>query len=257
MYKAANGRYKQATVTIREQAEKIADMGRIIATLQSAPVSVPAEIELSEEVFTAEELGDYGEDFMKVVGKKARNELLPLIKQVLQDNAETRRRIDGVSSVVQQDSRTKLQTTLDQNLPNWREINQDQGFLAWLGLPDPFSGVIRHDMLKAAYSQGDAPRVMAFFKGFLAEEAAVTPGRVETPQVDQVVNKVPLETFAAPGRAKTTAANPAPVEKPIFTRAQIAGFYADVSAGKYRGRDADKNQIEVMIFDAQREGRIR
>ena len=68
--------------------------------------------------------------------------------------------------------------------------------------------------------------------------------------------KVPLEAFAAPGRAKTAAAT-APAEKPIITRAQIATFYADKAAGKYRGKEAEADRLERMIFEAQRDGRIQ
>lgn len=112
-------------------------------------------------------------------------------------------------------------------------------------------------MLKAAYAQGDARRVLAFFNGFLAEEAATSPAEAE-PEVETArVSKVPLQNLAAPGRAKSAASNSAPAEKPIFTRAQIATFYADVAAGRYRGKDADKVKLETQIFEAQREGRIR
>ena len=78
--------------------------------------------------------------------------------------------------------------------------------------------------------------MLAFFNGFLAQEAALAPAipGVPAPAAD---GKIPLDTLAAPGRAKTAAAN-APVEKPSFTTAQIAQFYADSSRGKYRGREA-------------------
>ena len=79
----------------------------------------------------------------------------------------------------------------------------------------------------------------------------------EEPQPAEPNGKLSLESFAAPGRAKTSAASSAPVEKPLITRAQISQFYADSASGKYRGREAEKNQLEAMIFDAEREGRIR
>jgi hypothetical protein len=88
-------------------------------------------------------------------------------------------------------------------------------FHDWLKLPDSFTGAIRHKLLTAAYEQNQTPQVLAFFNGFLAQEAAlapVTPG-APAPAAD---GKIPLDTLAAPGRAKTAAAN-APVEKPTFT----------------------------------------
>ncbi|MGI9136762.1 MAG: hypothetical protein ACR2JS_06855, partial [Candidatus Nanopelagicales bacterium] len=200
---------------------------------------------------------DYGEDFLKVVGKKAKEELGPIIKAYEAKIADLERRLTGVNSVVQQDTQQKLLDTLDEKLPQWRELNTNEEFLDWLRLPDPFSGAIRHEMLKSAYAQGNASRVLNFFNGFLAEEAATSPARAEPEVGTARVPKVPLQNLAAPGRAKTAASASAPAEKPIFTRAQIAAFYADVAAGRYRGKDADKAKFEGQIFDAQREGRIR
>jgi hypothetical protein len=45
-------------------------------------------------------------------------------------------------------------------------------FHDWLKLQDTFSDAIRHELLTAAYERNDIPRVLAFFNGFLAQEAA-------------------------------------------------------------------------------------
>jgi hypothetical protein len=232
----------------------------VIATMQAtAPVPETDIPELSaERLITDDEVNDYGEDFLKVVGKKAKEEIAPILKKILAENEALKKKVEGMSGKVAQDAHSMLLSKLDEKLPNWREMNTNEAFLGWLSLPDPYSGDIRHNMLKAAYSQGDASRVLAFFNGFLAEEAAVAPVKGEPDPSVTTVPKVPLSNLAAPGRAKTAAATTgAPAEKPIFTRAQIATFYADVASGKYRGRDADKSKVEAMIFDAQREGRIR
>lgn len=257
-YKSVHGRYVRAQETIRQQADTIQNLQNIIATMQVASPAAGETPEFTaEKLITPEEANDYGEDFLKVVGKKAREELAPIINSYQAEIDRLKKQLEGVSGVFKQDAQKKLLGSLDEKLPNWRQMNTDQQFLDWLSLPDPYSGAIRHDMLKAAYAQGDAHRVLAFFNGFLAEEAAVAPAKAE-PEVGTVtVPKVPLQNLAAPGRAKTAAASTAPAEKPFFTRAQIAAFYADVAAGKFRGRDADKNKAEAEIFSAQREGRIR
>lgn len=150
-------------------------------------------------------------------------------------------------------ARRNLETTLDTQVPSWRDVNVAQEFHSWLALPDLFSGAIRHELLKAAYEQNDTPRVLAFFKGFLAQEAASAPapyGQTQPAPADatqgDASGKIPLETFAAPGRAKTAAAPVAPAEKPTFTHAQIAKFYADSpledSAAVKRRRTASKRK---------------
>ena len=119
-------------------------------------------------------------------------------------------------------------------------------------------------MLDAAYQAASAPRVLAFFNGFIADEVAT--GNIEPPVAAQQSTPAPrqaattLEQIAAPGRARPASGGntPAPADdKPTFTRAQIARFYSEVRAGVYSGRDTEKNAFEQSIFLAQREGRIR
>lgn len=256
-YKSMHGRYLRSQEQIRTLSEQIANLQGVMATMQSASQQTTLPDLDAEKLITPEEANDYGEDFLKVVGKKAREELAPIIKGYQAKIAELEQKLNGVSGAVQQTSHEKLLAKLDENLPQWRDLNTNEDFLGWLRLPDPYSGAIRHDMLKAAYAQGNASRVLAFFNGFLAEEAVVAPAGQEPDAQVTKVPKVPLQNLAAPGRAKTAASASAPAEKPIITRAQIAAFYTDVNAGKYRGRDAEKAKAEAMIFEAQRDGRIR
>ncbi len=261
-YKSVHGRYVRQQEQLRQMSEQITSLQNVIATMQASGAGVsraePTMPELqAERLVTPEEISDYGEDFLKVVGKRAREEMAPIVNGYQAEIADLKKKLEGFTGFVQQDSHQKLLSNLDDKLPNWREMNTNEEFLDWLRLPDPYSGAIRHDMLKAAYAQGDAHRVLAFFNGFLAEEAVVAPAGAEPDASVTKVPKVPLASLAAPGRAKTAASASAPAEKPIFTRAQIAMFYADVASGKYRGRDVEKNKAEGMIFEAQREGRIR
>jgi hypothetical protein len=176
-----------------------------------------------------------------------------------------RQELDGVKAQVGQvgagmqfSARQRMHADLDTALPSWRDTNNNPQFLNWLALPDPFSGVIRHNLLKEAYARSQTPRVLAFFKGFLSGEAAEQPaanGRDTKGGNRQQPPKVSLTELAAPGRAKTPAPS-GPGEKPSFTRAQITRFYADVAANRYAGRDAEKNKLESQIFEASREGRV-
>lgn len=256
-YKSMKGRYDRSESQIRQMSDQITSLQNVIAAMElRASSPVPVENTQTERLITPEEEQDYGSEFLNVVGKKAKEEILQANKKYEAKIAELEAKLQGVDGYVAQDARSRMEQSLDERIPNWRDINFNPDFLSWLKLPDPYSGVIRHELLKAAYQRSDSPRVLAFFNGFLAEEAAVDPvigetGRTEAPA------KPSLEKFAAPGRAKTAAASGAPAEKPIFTRADIAKFYADSAAGKYRGKEADKNRIEGQIFEAEREGRIK
>lgn len=254
-YKSMKGRHDRAQEQIKAMADQITDLQNLMARMQTtASTSVEQR---PERLITEEEERDYGPDFLKVVGKKAKEELSPEVFALKKQVADLEAKLQSVGGHVAQDARTRMLSTLDDRLPAWRDINYSEDFKSWLQLPDTYSGVIRHELLKAAYERNDSPRVLAFFNGFLAEEAAVAPAEQGPDLGTTVVPKVPLQELAAPGRAKTGAATGAPAEKPFFTRAQITQFYADSAAGKYKGRDADRERIEKQIFEATREGRLR
>jgi len=256
-YNSMKGRFDRAQQQLTQAAERISSMERLISTMQaSTPQHVESNELKAERLITPEEEADYGPDFLQVVGKKAKEELLPELRKAYDKISSLEAQLKGVGSYVQQDAQGRMMESLDREMPGWREQNVNPEFLQWLALPDPYSGDIRHNMLKAAWERHDGPRVAAFFKGFLAEEAAYRgPASSETPA--SPAGKVSLESFAAPGRAKTAAASVAPAEKPIITSAQISRFYADCAAGRYNGRDEEKLKFEKAIFEAQREGRIK
>ena len=256
-YKAMEGRYKRAENDIRSMSEQIASMQNVMASMQR-PAETPQELK-PQSFLTPEEVTEYGQEFLDVVARRAKEELNPEVAKLRSQLTNLERQLASTAEQSAARGRFELEATLDQRVPHWRDINVMPEFHAWLALPDTYSGAIRHDLLKAAYAQNNAPRTISFFKGFLDQEAAYVPQGSELHLADglQTNGKVSLETFAAPGRAKTSAASTAPVEKPIITRAQISHFYAESASGKYRGREAEKAQLEAMIFDAEREGRIR
>jgi hypothetical protein len=252
-YKSMEGRYKRAENDIRALSDQVAHLNSL---LSMQPPAAPTPVELQpQSLLSPEEVSEYGDEFLKVVGKKAKEELSPEFMTLKQKLEQIEQRIEGTTKITAAQARRNLEATLDTEVPDWRDINVAPEFHQWLSLPDLFSGAIRHSLLKAAYEQNDTPRVVAFFKGFLSQEAALVPATEPAPGATS--DKIPLETFAAPGRAKTAAASGAPAEKPTFTHAQIATFYTDVRRGAYRGREAEKDRIERQIVEAGREGRIR
>src|SRR5262249_61222664 len=94
----------------------------------------------------------------------------PALNRLEQENEELR---DRVAREVQRN----LHSQVEREVPNWREINADPRWLAWLSTPDPYSGVTRQRLLNDATAKGDAGRVVRIFKGFIAEVAG-QPGQV-------------------------------------------------------------------------------
>lgn len=258
-YNSMKGRFDRATADLRTQAQRITHLENMIATMQAtAPSNTeePTKAQPASQI-PAELREEWGEEFFDVVNKTARESMSPDVQDLKQQVQELKQQLGNVNGYVAGNAKQRMLGELDTELPNWREINTNDNFIAWLQLPDTYSGAIRHELLKAAFERNDSPRVAAFFKGFLAEEAAMAPAeRGPDPKEDKPSSKVPLNTLAAPGRAKSAAAT-APAEKPTISRAQISSFYRDLAAGVYAGKEEEAQRLEKMIFDAQKDGRIR
>jgi hypothetical protein len=264
-YNRMKGRFDKSQQTIDQQQGTIASQGQRLNNLEAmlanmsaaAPAPAPASPELSSSTLvTADERNAYGDEMLDVIGRRAMEAVRPQLAALEQENADLKRQLGGVASHVAGDARQKMIERLNHEVPNWHAQNNDANFLAWLRLQDPFSGAIRAELLRTAFDRNEAGRVLAFFKGFLTEEATVAPAAPAAPAPSS--DRPGLDAFASPGRAKSAPAAPgSAAEKPIITRAQISQFYADVNLGKYAGQDEKKASDERMIFEAQRDGRIR
>lgn len=255
--RSLEGRVPHLERTNAALLEELTNMRQLLATMQASGDAhveePPAPI---ERLVTDEEVTEYGSDLLDVVGRRAREEVAPELAKRDREIARLTAQLQGVNGVQRATAHDRMNADLDAALPEWRNINVDPKFLAWVGLPDPFSGAIRLDMLKAAYGQCNTNRVLAFFKGFIAEEDALAPEPQPAPSTTQV-QKVPLQSLAAPGRAKAPATAPAASpDKPLISRAEISKFYADSAAGRYSKNEPERQRIEREIFAAQREGRI-
>jgi hypothetical protein len=256
-YNSMKGRHDRLAAANQQLNERVAGLEATLASMAAQaplPTSAPAA---PQSLITPEDLEQWGPEMMSVIERKAEEKMRPIVSDLKNQITELTDRLQGVGHYVAQDARSRMKADLTKALPNWEQVNENQRFINWLGLPDAYSGAIRDQLLQAAYAANDTPRVLAFFNGFLAEEAANAPRHEPAPAPTPAVEKVPLESLAAPGRATIAAVHSAPAEKPTFTRAEVTQFYVDVTRGAYRGRDEDKLRLEKQISDAGREGRIK
>jgi hypothetical protein len=123
---------------------------------------------------------------------------------------------------------------LDAKIPDWRTINQDQGFVQWLSEKDVYSRKTKNDLLLDAYAAGDVETVANMFGGFKAiaqednqDQDDLAPSSTTSGSVDNTQS------------AQTT-----------ITRAYISKFYQDVALGRYKGKEKLMNEIHAKIDSA-------
>lgn len=273
-FSSMKGRYEREQENSRRMARQIADMQHLMASMGSAAPAPQPQPQNSGVRFeggpaapryvTPQEVKEYGEELMDIVGRRAREVYEPIVAQLTQELNTVRQQLGGVKNTVTYDASVKMYDELAKEVPNWEAINGSAEFGHWLDQPDPLTGQIRRNILAYSHRNNMTTNVVAAFKGFLTDQASLGPvgnGAVpgngaggsptiaSTPQTD-------LRQFAAPGRAKAGQTQ-VPPEKPIFSTADINQFYRDKTAGKFAGREAEADAYERALYEAGREGRIR
>jgi hypothetical protein len=252
----------------REQSQQlrgqVASLERMVSELQRQNRQTPPQPAAEpprqrNKLITAEEEAEYGSDLMATIGKRARDEVAGEIDELKGHIRDLQGQLGQVGQRVQARDEGDLFTELTAAVPGWVNQNSDRNFILWLQQPEPFSGIKRQDLLSRAFDLKDSVRVIRFFQGYLDEAAATgqTPsGAQPVPGVPPANGRVPLENFAAPGRATPMPASAPSGEKSLYTRAQISQFFTDKAAGKWRGREVEAANLEADIFKAGPEGRV-
>lgn len=263
-YLSMQGRWQASQRLIGDMQEQMTQMGdelvrsqQVIRARAPEPLRAGAPIPAAPatNLLTPQDTETYGTELIDFAKRAAQEAVAPVLTELREENQQLKKQVNGgrMAGALAQ---------LGQAVPNWRDINRMPAWNNWLRQRDVYSGKLRHVLLNEANAAADAPRMTAFFLNFLAEQEATGQPVPTTQQVAPVVAPrvatIPLVTLAAPGRAKPAGGDtPAPADKPILTRPQIAEFYRRVRAGYYNGQEAEKAKDEAIIFAAQREGRVR
>lgn len=263
-YNVLRGKYDKEVPALHSQ---IRDMQARQAQLESliAQMNRPSEPQQPRQSdapapsfnkLTPEEVEEYGEDLIDVIRRAAVEAVSSQIANLESKLNNVHQQVGGVTQVVSETKRDKVFAKLDQQVENWRELNRSQDFLSWLKETDPYSGNQRGVMLRKAFDEANADRVIAFFKGFLNEHAAVSPSQPEGSRT-QGKPKVDANRLVAPGKSRANKASAgAQEDKRYYTEQEINEFYKSVSRGDYRKKPEEKDRVERDIFRALQEGRV-
>jgi hypothetical protein len=274
MYLSLQGKYDAEIPTLHNQ---VASMERLVATM-SAPRAEPTPVpELTPPSgATPKDIEDFGQELIDAAVRW----VAPLVHKLEGRITQLEGQLGTVRSSQEKSTTMTARQTGMLSLDNdaelgvaanmtgrkskdgrselWRVVNDDQEFVAWLNHADVISGQQRLKLLRDAFDAGNAVRMKALFKAFIAEHTAVnTPSPTPSTQTPTGADATSLEAFVAPGRTSGPGPVGASREKRMWTQTDISRFYRDVTQGKYRDDPARKLAIEQDIHAAMAEGRIR
>lgn len=183
--------------------------------------------------FLKNELGDgFTEKLIQAIEEKVKAELKPHVEKMQQ--------VESTVGKVVENSSSGFLKTMDQEVKDWRKINGNKEFHAFLAtFCDPINRVTYQQSLDEASQAYDGEKAVAIFKAW--------PGYAALEKGKRDLKAEQLEEQVTPGRTQTTVV-PTPEQKKIRTGAEIKQFYRDVQTGKYKGREAEQRRIEQEII---------
>jgi hypothetical protein len=155
--------------------------------------------------------------------------MAPQLAAMHEDNAALRERLAV-------EARHRLDQQVAAAVPNFREIDRDPRWHEWLLATDALSGRQRQVLLNDAIAQGNAARVIGFFRGW-QQQAGADSGQAAQPRSQWMPMWGP--------------------DRRIYSRAEIAKLYRQHAQGAYNGREADWQRQEADIIAAGRDGRVQ
>lgn len=236
----------------QQQAAEMHDLKQRLTQLASEVSEMRTSEQRKAEAEEADNDAEvFGEDLIEAVDRRAERMAKHLVaEQTAQMQAYIKQleaRLSNVDQHVATSSQESFLTKLGQLVPDYKAVNVDNGFLAWLREADPVYGVARQAALDAAAQSLDADRVAAVFNAY----KALTGKQISQQQRQQTRQE--LERQVAPTKSGTSP-TPAPAGK-IWSREEFERAYDPRNI-----REFGKDRAEQLVAEAEAalaEGRVR
>lgn len=248
-YNVLRGKYDAEVPRMNQQLRELAQANQKLMEEMEA-LKNKRTTEASNSLVTDADKEAFGPDLVDLAERVARKNLMPLqeeLARIREENATLRQQVERTGNDVQHTAQGAYFTRLTALVPEWQEMNEDQGFLQWLGQVDPVFGEERQAGLDRALARLDADATAAVFKTYQSTLA---------PQAKKPNPKDELQRQVAPTRSRvaTTPAADDSSQK-YWTEQEIYQFYDAQRRGAYTMAEADR--IANEIDRAVAEGRIR
>ena len=232
-YKVLQGKYNAEVPRLSSENKELRTR---LQTLEQQLEEMKAAVPKASLV-KPEEIEEYGEGLIDVARRIAREELAAKEQEIEKLKAE----INSIKSVTTKTVENDFFKTLGEMVPDWQQMNTDEGFLKWLDQVDELTGEQRIQLLSKAEAQRDAVRAAKFFQAF-KKESSTWAAKSQDALAAQVV-------------PPASPAPNTPQAKRIWTRGEIQQFYDRMRRGTVTDQEAIA--IEADINAALVEGRIR
>jgi hypothetical protein len=244
------GKYDAEVPRLHQQVRELnGELGQIRKDIAAKPVE-PTKSKEKVSFVTDEDRAEYGEELLDVQRRVA--------KEVSQDYEDRLERQDAVIAQLQE----KLASTgsqvgemdfsqrLQQAVPDWSQIDNDERWVAWLNEHDPMLRGQRRVLAQAAFDNGDVEAVSDYVKLWKAS--------LGEPDAAKQTRKTELEKQVAPNRsANSTRTQSAAQNSKIYSPREVDNAWTKVRTLNTRGQYAEAEKLEAELTVAYMEGRVK
>jgi len=189
-----------------------------------------------EGQFSEEEVGVFGQDGLDIVKKAVKTieekRIKPLEEKLKQSENQRQKDLEAQLVAERQKEYDVFLGRLESLSRNYKQLNSDQRFVAWLNEPDPGDMYTRKYYLQKAEAARDAVRVADFFNRYTQSSKA--PSNLDR-HITPIGTGSGVEIPGKPGNKSNIDMN------------FINKFYDDSARGRYKDNPAEAQKIEAQI----------
>lgn len=232
----------------RELKDEIEELKTVVG---KAPATAPATAKAPVATITDADLETYGPELLDVIGRKAQEMAAQIVDarmaELKPELEQTKKQVTDIAAQSYKSSEEKFYGELEREVPDWKAINTDQNWLAWLGEVDQLSGVPRQRYLDNAAQQLDHAHVARLFKAY-KDAAGITPPPADSPAATPAPKKPSLSPSP---RAVGNASAPTHREPQVgVSRSEIDAHYRRSTHEPQYRRSEEHKAMEQRIATA-------
>lgn len=250
-YKTLRGKYDAEVPRLHQQVKELTGKLEELRKQVSEKPAEPTKPKEKVSYVTDADRAEFGEDLIEVQRRVARE-----VSQEYEDRFERQEAV--IKELQQQLKQTGSQVgemsfaqRLNQLVPDFAQIDNDERWVTWLNEYDPMLNGPRRNLAQDAFNRADAEAVAHYVNLFKQSIKTVEPA----PKPDR---KAELEKQVTPNRsANSVSSKSAGKEAKVYSEREIQGAWNRIRTLNTRGMYDDAAKLEAEITSAYLEGRVR
>lgn len=250
-YATLRGKYDAEVPRLHQQVKELTD--QMNAIRHEAEAAKKAEAEKPKEKVSyvtdadREEYGDDLIDFQRRVAKEASQEYEDRFEQQAKVIEQLQQQISNTGSQVGEVGFTQKLNNL---VPGFDQLDNDERWVAWLNEYDPMTRGPRRDQAQAAFNAGDAEAVAHYVGLFRESVEPVANGKSD--------RDTELEKQVTPSRSASTVTNKSSSKNSkVYSERELNNAWTKIRTLNTQGKYDDAEKLEAELTAAYMEGRVK